>query len=121
LTLLNDLIMKHFTLSFRLLIIVTAALPLQAQVSSKEKKYFKLLQAAFNEQNAYHTVWFVEQRWRIAGNSGFNESIFYVEKILQQAGFIQEKNGESDDRLTYRIEKRPMKRVTWDPVDAQLF
>ncbi len=63
----------------------------------------------------------MEQRWRIAGNTGFNESIFYVEKILQQAGFVKETSGETDATLTYRIEKRPMQRPTWEPVNAQLY
>jgi hypothetical protein len=103
--------------------LMTAVIPLAAQQPSSalEKKYFKWLHAAFNEQNAYNTVAFVEQRWRLAGNSGFNESIFYVEKILQQAGFVKETHGETDAPLTYRIEKRPMKRPTWEPVNAQLF
>jgi hypothetical protein len=109
--------MKYLSLFLLLL----AFVPAHAQVTAKEKKYFKQLQTAFNEQNAYHTVWYVEQRWRLAGNSGFNESIYFVEKILQQAGFVKETNGETDATLTYRIEKRPMKRVTWEPVDAQLY
>jgi aminopeptidase YwaD len=114
--------MKHFlALSCLLLLLLTAAPLVQAQSSPKEKKYFKLLQKAFNEQNAYNTVWYVEQRWRLAGNTGFNESIFYVEKILQQAGFKKEINNEAESRLSYRIEKRPMKRVTWEPVNAQLY
>lgn len=112
--------MKHIitTLSF---ILACKTTLVQAQSVAKEKKYFNLLQNTFNEQNAFNTVWFVEQRWRLAGNSGFNESIFYVEKILQQAGFKKEISGEAEAPLTYRIEKRPMKRVTWEPVDAKLF
>ena len=114
--------MAHpLTLSLVILLLINAALPVHAQPSAKEKKYFKILQTAFNEHNAYQTVWYVEQRWRIAGNSGFNESIWYVEKKLQQAGFKKEINNETEAPLTYRIEKRPMKHVTWEPVDAQLF
>lgn len=105
------------TLSLLLLLLNAAT----AQSSSREKKYFNLLQKTFNEQLAYNTVWFVEQRWRLAGNSGFNESIFQVEKILQQAGYQKETNGEATGTLTYRIEKRPMKHKTWEPVDASLY
>jgi aminopeptidase YwaD len=97
------------------------AVPAWAQPAAREKKYFKLLEKTFNEQQAYNTVWFVEQRWRLAGNSGFNESIHHVEKILQQAGYVKETNGETTATLTYRIEKRPMKGVTWEPVDASLY
>jgi aminopeptidase YwaD len=91
------------------------------KASAQEKKYFNLLRKQFVADNAYKTVGFVEQRWRVAGNNGFNESIYYVEKILQQAGFVKEVNGETDGVLTYRIEKRPMKRSTWEPIDAQLY
>jgi aminopeptidase YwaD len=94
---------------------------LAQKASPQEKKYFNLLREQFVADNAYQTVAFVEQRWRLAGNKGFNESIWYVEKILQQAGFVKEVNGETDATLTYRIEKRPMKRATWDPIDAQLY
>ncbi|MBO9200410.1 MULTISPECIES: M28 family peptidase [Niastella] len=110
--------MKQLLIISLHLLLLTAA---TAQTASREKKYFKLLQQTFNEQQAYKTVWFVEQRWRLAGNSGFNESIYEVEKILQQAGYTKETSGEATATLTYRIEKRPMKHVTWEPVDASLF
>jgi len=111
---------KLLTLSLSLLFI-TAIGPVWAQPAAREKKYFKLLENTFNEQQAYNTVWFVEQRWRLAGNSGFNESIYQVEKILQQAGYKKETNGEATGTLTYRIETRPMNRVTWEPVNASLY
>ena len=82
--------------------------------------YYQLLRSTFQEDNAYQTVAFVEQRWRIAGNSGFNESIWQVEKILLQAGFKKETSGEADGPLTYRIEKRKMKGPTWEPISASL-
>src|SRR5215471_17379965 len=90
-------------------------------ISPQEKSIFTVLHSQFNSNNAYETVGYVEQRWRLAGNAGFNESIFYVEKILQDAGFVREVNSEAEGPLTYRIEKRPMKRPTWDPIDAQLY
>ena len=111
---------KLLALSLSLLLI-TAAGPVWAQPVAREKKYFKFLENTFNEQQAYNTVWFVEQRWRLAGNSGFNESIYQVEKILQQAGYKKETNGEATGPLTYRIEKRPMNHVTWEPVNASLY
>ncbi len=82
--------------------------------------YYPLLRKAFNEENAYKTVGFVEQYWRIAGNKGFNESIYYVENILKNAGFKKEINGEADGPLTYRIETRKMRRPTWEPVSSSL-
>jgi hypothetical protein len=109
------------TLSLSFIIIIAVTHPLRAQPANREKKYFKLLERTFDEQQAYNTVWFVEQRWRLAGNSGFNESIYHVEKILQQAGYKKETNGEVTGTLTYRIEKRPMKHATWEPVDASVY
>ncbi|WP_205508782.1 M28 family peptidase [Longitalea arenae] len=112
---------RNLTLSFKLLLLLLTSSSAWAQPAALEKKYFKILQKTFDEQQAYNTVWFVEQRWRLAGNSGFNESIYHVEKILQQAGFKKETSGEATGTLTYRIEKRPMKRLTWEPIDASLY
>lgn len=115
--------MKRFLfLGGKLIILLSMHLSSAGQMLSPlEKKYLNDLRSGFNADNAYKTVAFVEKYWRLAGNTGFNESIFYVEKILQQAGFVKEVNGEKDNTLTYRIEKRPMRRPTWEPIDAQLF
>ncbi len=100
-------------------------LTLSCTMVSAQKKiamnsYYPLLRNLYNGENAYQTTGFVEKYWRIAGNTGFNESIFYVEKILQQAGFKKEVNGEADGPLTYRIETRKMRRNTWEPVSSSL-
>ena len=105
----------------RLLFIVlflTAYVGSFAQQDPQLKKYYELVRSAFKEQNAFETVSFVEQRWRLPGNNGFNESIYYVEKILKNGGYVQENTASPGDKLTYRIEKRPMRRKTWEPVDA---
>src|SRR6187402_300942 len=88
--------------------------------SSVIDHYYPLLRNAFLENNAYKTTAFVEQRWRMAGNTGFNESIFYVEKILQEAGFKKEVKEENEGPLTYRIETRKMRSPTWEPLDASV-
>ncbi len=95
--------MKNF---FFLLVLSAAAITLSAQQKSSSvvDEYYKSLRQEFVADNAYKTVAFVEQRWRIAGNSGFNESIYHVENILQQAGFKKEAKGEADAQLTYRID-----------------
>ncbi len=80
--------------------------------------YYPILRKSFVEANAYKTVAFVEKRWRVVGNSGFNESIFEVENTLQKAGYKKEIKGEADGPLTYRIETREMRRPTWEPVNA---
>jgi aminopeptidase YwaD len=112
---------KPYAAVLLLLLLLLSAGSFAQRASSQEKQFFRLLREQFVAGNAYQTVAFVEQRWRLAGNSGFNESIFYVEKILQQAGFVKESGGEADATLTYRIEKRAMQRPTWEPVDAQLY
>ncbi len=63
---------------------------------------------------------FVEQRWRLAGNTGFDESIRHVEARLRAAGYQREDEAPAGTRLTYRVERRPMERDTWEPVDARL-
>ena len=66
------------------------------------------------------TTAFVEQYWRVAGNTGFNATVYRIQEKLEASGYIQEGTASPEDRLTYRIEKRVMKRPTWEPVDAQL-
>ncbi|WP_018126863.1 M28 family peptidase [Balneola vulgaris] len=82
--------------------------------------YFTIIDQEFDESQALQTVAYVEQFFRVVGNEGFNKSIFYVEKELQSAGFVNEDVAEEDDRLTYRIEERPLERQTWEPVGASL-
>lgn len=84
------------------------------------ENHYAGIRKEFSAENTHTTTAFVEQRWRLAGNKGFDESIYYVEKILKDAGFKKEVNGEADGPLTYRIETRKMKRPTWEPVDASL-
>ncbi len=82
--------------------------------------YFNLTRSSFNEKNAYETTAFVEKYFRIPGNTGFNASIHYVEAILKKAGYIEQKANEFEAPLTYRIEKRPMNKNTWEPVQASV-
>ncbi|WP_316798560.1 M28 family peptidase [Pedobacter frigidisoli] len=82
--------------------------------------YFKLTRKGFNEKEAYHTTAFVEKFFRVPGNTGFNASIHHIEQILKNAGFSEQKQNESEGLLTYRIEKRPMKNNTWEPLDARI-
>ncbi|SKA13440.1 M28 family peptidase [Sediminibacterium ginsengisoli] len=105
-------------LSIAVLLVVLMPFVSQAQSDPLLKNYYEQVRKQFDENNAYKTVAFVEQRWRIAGNKGFDESIFYVEDILKKAGYVNESKATANDRLTYRIEKRPMKRLAWEPVDA---
>ena len=109
--------MKSIILTTVILTIFSFSLSAQSPLI---QKYFAEVRAGFQEQNAYNTVAYVEKRWRLAGNSGFNESIFHVENILKSAGYVNETEAKPTDILTYRIEKRPMNRQAWEPIDAKV-
>ena len=102
-------------LLFALVIIASSSF-----AQTQTDNYFKLTRESFNEKNAYETTAFVEKYFRVPGNTGFNASIHYVEDILKKAGYVEQKNNEFEAPLTYRIEKRPMKRNTWEPVNASV-
>jgi hypothetical protein len=87
---------------------------------STEADYFDLFRTEFTGELALETTAYVEQFWRIAGNTGFNNSIDRVVLKLEEFGYTEESKSSQTDRFTYRIEKRPMTRPTWEPVDASL-
>jgi len=93
---------------------------LASYAQSPSDQYFNLTRAGFKEKNAFETTAFVEKYFRVPGNTGFNASIHYVENLLKKAGFVEQKQNESELPLTYRIEKRAMKNNTWEPVDANI-
>ena len=82
--------------------------------------YFELVSPVFSGDVAMETTAFVEQYWRVAGNTGFNATVYRIQEKLEAAGYVLEEKASQEDRLTYRIEKRAMKRPTWEPVDARL-
>lgn len=69
---------------------------------------------------AFATVAFVEQFFRLPGNRGFDAAIDTVAAQLQSAGYVLESRATPNDRLTYRIESRPMAAPAWTPDDASL-
>ncbi|WP_299883324.1 M28 family peptidase [uncultured Lacinutrix sp.] len=87
-------------------------------LSSKNINYFDILNNEFTGNLAYETTAFVEKYWRVVGNTGFNKSINFIAEHLEKAGYVNEDNATPNDILTYRIEKRPLKKPTWEPVSA---
>jgi hypothetical protein len=83
-------------------------------------RLFDAVRPAFSGDRALATVAFVEQRWRWPGNRGFEESIDHIAEQLRSAGYVEEKTAKPGDRLTYRIDSRPMTQATWEPLDATL-
>ncbi|MFD2551450.1 M28 family peptidase [Bizionia sediminis] len=74
----------------------------------------------FTGELSYETTAFVEKYWRVVGNTGFNESIYFIANQLENAGFVPEEKAAPNSRLTYRIEKRELKAPTWEPVNARV-
>ena len=89
----------------------------------KEQKsldYYNSINPEFTGDLAYETTAFVEQYWRVVGNTGFNKSIYYIAEQLEKAGYVLEDKATATDILTYRIEKRALKRPTWESIDASV-
>ena len=107
-----------------LLIILFATLGLTPKKESKLKTttdhYFDAVRKEFTGDTAYKTTAFVEKYWRVVGNKGFNKTVYRIAANLEKSGFVLQDKATSKDRLTYRIEKRPLKHDTWEPVDASL-
>ncbi len=82
--------------------------------------YFEIVRPEFTGELAYETTAFVEQFWRVAGNTGFNKSVYWITDHLEKSGYVLESEANESDRLTYRIEKRAMNNPTWEPVSASL-
>lgn len=121
------------TLATAALLLVCASNPLHAQTPAggsapasrplppqAVERFFDLVRAEYSGDRAKETVAYVEQRWRVPGNTGFDESIRYVEARLREAGYVREDSASPGARLTYRVEHRPMDRDTWEPVDASV-
>ena len=84
------------------------------------QKYFDIIRPEFKGDLAYKTTDFVAQYWRVAGNTGFNKSVYWISEQLEKAGYVLERKATDKDRLTYRIETRTMEHPTWEPVSASL-
>ena len=91
--------------------------PMNAQIL-KPSNYSEVINKEFTGDLAYETTAFMEQYWRVVGNSGFNKSVYFIAEHLEKAGFVLEDNAKETDQLTYRIEKRPLKYPTWEVVDG---
>jgi aminopeptidase YwaD len=82
--------------------------------------YSEVINKEFTGDLAFETTSFVEKYWRVVGNTGFNKTVFKIAEKLEKAGYVLEENATEKDILTYRIEKRPLKKPTWESVDAMI-
>ncbi len=86
----------------------------------KVTEYFDAINNQFTGDLAYETTSFVEKYWRVVGNTGFDASIYFIADKLDEMGYVKESEATSMDLLTYRIETRPLKRPTWESVNASV-
>ncbi|TXE02666.1 M28 family peptidase [Algoriphagus aquimarinus] len=103
-----------------LLLLSISSFAQNAPLQKVTDPYFKLVRPEFKGDLAYETVAFVEQYWRLAGNTGFNNTVYLIAEKLEAAGYVLEEKATDSDRFTYRIESRKMKQPTWEPVSASL-
>lgn len=114
--------MKYLQL-FVVLIIVNSlfsACSKEEPINDVTDVYFDMVTPEFKGDVAIETTAFVEQFWRVAGNTGFNKTVFKITEKLEASGYVEESKATEEDILTYRIEKRSMDKPTWEPVDASL-
>lgn len=86
----------------------------------QSSNYSEVINQKFTGELAFETTAFVEQYWRVVGNEGFNKSVYFIAEHLEKAGFVLEENATENSKLTYRIEKRPLKEPTWEVVDGSV-
>lgn len=80
----------------------------------------QLVARELSGDSALRTVAFIEQFWRQPGSPGFDTSIARVAGILERAGYVREEGAAAGAPLVYRIERRPLPRPAWTPLDASL-
>ncbi len=105
---------KSFILAFCVSLFVAC----QQNNELKPSEYADVINQEMTGDLAFETVSFVEKFWRVVGNTGFNKSVYRIAEQLEKDGYVLEENATDKDVLTYRIETRPLKRPTWESVDA---
>ena len=83
-------------------------------------RFDDLVSRELSGDSALRTVAFVERFWRQPGSPGFDTSIARVAGILERAGYVPEQGAPPDAPLVYRLERRPLARPAWTPLDASL-
>ena len=78
------------------------------------------LREEYSGERARETVAFVERFWRQPGSIGFDTTIAHVVRILEEAGFDRGDGIVAPGRMSYIVQRRPMERPSWTPLDASL-
>ena len=104
--------------SIILLFCVSLFVACQQNNQLQPSEYADVISQEFTGDLAFKTTSFVEKFWRVAGNTGFNKTVYRIAKQLEKDGYVLEENAVSTTILTYRIETRPLKNPTWESVNA---
>jgi hypothetical protein len=92
----------------------------QRPANSTIERYFRDVRDLYSGERALEILAFMDGRFRLPGNSGFDASIHRLEDVLVEAGYVNEHQAPPEAPLTYRIERRPMDDPTWEPVAGTL-
>ncbi|MEQ8416604.1 MAG: M28 family peptidase [Imperialibacter sp.] len=111
--------MKNIALLPLTFVLLSCAQP-TTETPNPSSTYFDLVRPEVTGDLAYETTAYVEQFWRLAGNAGFDSSIYRIVSELQKAGYVTEETANDGDRLVYRIEKRALAKPTWEPVNGEV-
>jgi len=84
------------------------------------EEYFNDVRTAYSGDRAREIVAFMEGKFRVPGNAGFDASIERVVEVLTTAGYVAEEDAEPGATLTYRVQHRVMDAPTWEPVSGSL-
>ena len=90
------------------------------KVSGQLDEYLKMVQHEFSGQKALETTAYISELWRAPGSIGFDSSIYRVQQILENAGY-QQADKSVGGKLTYRLEKYPLRQPAWHPEAAKVY
>jgi len=111
-------------LGIAIAITVATALRVGAQspraVPPQIDRYFKLARAEYSGERAKELVAYMGAWARWPGNKAFDASLDRVVSQLRTAGYVLEDSAPKSALLTYRIEKRQLRALAWDLIDASL-
>ncbi len=96
------------------------AVTVQRPTNATIQGHFTEVRSAYSGERAREMVAFMNDKFRLPGNSGFDASIERVVEVLTASGYVGEDEAAPDAPLTYRVERRSMNGPTWEPVGGTL-
>ena len=82
--------MKYKSIIATIIYSVTLLSSAWVAITNTTEKYFELVRPEFKGDVAFETTAFVEKYWRVAGNTGFNESVYRIVAKLVEEGYIEQ-------------------------------